>query len=108
MKKFKALMFSALAALAIFSLPVSAESVGNPTWGFVNVYSNVNGPGKAGTFTPNDGYRRMRFYNNTSSYINCKAQNSWGEWVITGSIAPNAFQDIGIGVVRGVWSCWYI
>ena len=107
MKKFKALMFAVLAALAIFSLPVSAESVGNPTWGFVNVYSG-NGPGKAGLFDPGDGYRRMRFYNNTGSYINCKAQNSWGEWVITGSIAPNNFKDIGVGAASGGWSCWYI
>lgn len=107
MKKFKTLMFALATTLLTFSIPAFAERVGNSNWGFVDVYAG-NGPGKAGVFIPNDGYRRLRFYNNTSSYINCKAENAWGEWVRTGALAPNAFKDIGIGVARGVWSCWYI
>lgn len=105
MKKLKVVLFAAVSFLLTFSATAAVLNVGNSTWGYVNVYSG-NGPGMAGIFTPNDGYRRMRFFNNTSYNINCKAQNVYGEWVFSGTLRPHAWQDVGIGNASGSWGCW--
>lgn len=103
--KIKIVLFAAIISLSLFSASAMSETVGNSAWGYVNVYSG-NGPGKAGMFNVN-GYTLIRFYNSTGSYIYCKVRNDAGEWATTGSLAPGAFKDIGVGNVPGEWKCWF-
>lgn len=97
----------AVIAIMFTSFSAFAFSVGNG-WNNVNVYYSNNGPGMAGMYKLNNGYRKLRFYNNTKDNINCKGQNVDGFWVVTGVIGPNRYTDIGIGNAPGNWTCWYI
>ncbi|MFT7433799.1 MAG: hypothetical protein ACI9TY_001442 [Alphaproteobacteria bacterium] len=100
MKLFKSLFIAFATSAILISASASATTVHG-----VNVYYSNNGPGMAGTYAQNS---MIRFYNNTTSNINCRVTSANGSFKQTGWIAQGNYKNLNLPQGRYSWYCWYI